>query len=66
MIMASVVFRKTEFDRGNSSLSFLGAVSDPGWAEYFIDTSLIYGLELTALVLTTSDPDVPLGGLSIT
>ena len=66
MIMASVVFRKTDFDRDNSAIACLGAVSDPGWADYFIETGLIYGLELTALVLTTADPDVPLGGLSIT
>ena len=64
--MASVVFRKTDFDVDNSSLCCLGAVSGPGWAEYFIEKSLIYGLKLTDLVLATADPDVPLEGLSAT
>ena len=66
MIMAIVIFRKTDFDADNSAMACQGVVSDPGWAEYFTDTSLIYGLELTALVLTTADPNLPLGGLCIT
>ena len=64
MIMASVVFRKTDCDSDNSALACQGVVSGPGWAEYFKDTILIYGLELTALVLTTAGPNLPLEGLS--
>ena len=49
MIMAALVFRTSDLDRDQSVLACNGVVADPGWAEYFIKTSLIYGLELTAL-----------------
>ena len=65
MIMDSVVSRKVDFDADASALSCRGIASGAGWAEYFSRASLIYGLELTALLLTTADPDLPLGGLSI-
>ena len=66
MIMEGVVFRKTDCDADNSALECHGLVSGPGRTEYFTDMILIYGLELTALVLTTADPNLPLGALSTT
>ena len=66
MIMDSLVFRKTDCDRDHSSLACRGIVSGPGCADYFAGSSLIYGLELTAWVLTTAGPTIPLGGLRAT
>ena len=64
--MESAVCRKADCDADNSALACQGVVSGPGLAEFFTDTSLIYGLERTAFVLTSADPNLPLGGLSIT
>ena len=66
MIMACAVSRKADFDTDTSALSCKEIASGPGGVEYFTGASLIYGLELTALVSTTADPNLPLGGLGIT
>ena len=65
MIMASVVFRKWDFDPDSSVISCKGVASDPGWAECSTGASLIYGLGRTALVLTTAYPHLPPDGLCI-
>ena len=59
MIMASIVISRPAF-LTSQRISFCGGIRASGdWAVLFSETSLIYGIELTALVLTVMGPQIP-------
>ena len=63
MIAAAIVFDKATFDTNrHASICRGGVRAAPVWETLFKITNLIYGLELTATVLTTDDPLIPLDG----
>ena len=66
MIMAAIVFDKATFDVDRHALVCRGARAASVWEELFAVTNLIYGLELTAAVLATADPLIPLDGQCVT
>ena len=62
MITAAIVFDKATFDVNRHALVFRGARAASVWEELFVVANLIYGLELTATLLTAADPLIPLDG----
>ena len=66
MIMAGIVFDKEYFDATQHASVCRGIRAAPVWEALFITTNLILGLELTAVVLVTADPLIPLDGQCVT
>ena len=66
MIMASIVIFRLDFLVSQRIAHCRGIRASADWVHLFSESSLIYGLELTALVLTVADPRIPLNNLCIT
>ena len=66
MIMEGLVFARSSFPKEGTILEGRTLVADQSWVDIFIKTTLIYGLELLAVVQIAADRSVPLGDKSIT
>ena len=66
MIMDGIVFDKEHFGATQHASICRGLRAAPVWETLFKTTNLILGLELTAAVLVTADPLIPLDGQCVT
>ena len=66
LIMDRIVIFRLDFLESKRIAHCRGIKASADWIHLFSESSLIYGLELTALVLTVADPRIPLNNLCIT
>ena len=66
MIMAIVALFRSDFIISHRIAHCCGIRASGAWARLFPETSLIYGLGHTALVLTVAGPRIPLNNIRIT
>ena len=66
MILESLVFGKSEFDLTGTISEAYKEVAPDEWAELFSETSLIYGLELIALIQKAAGTRIDMGRKCIT